>query len=342
MVHSEMAAFGHEQVTHFHDEETGLRAIIALHDTTLGPGLGGTRMLPYETHADALEDVLRLSRGMTYKAAAADLDLGGGKAVIVGNPNEKTEDMMRAYGRAVERLGGHYITSVDMNTTTNDMDAINEKTGHVTGLNDGLGDPSPVTAEGVFSSIEACAEAMYGRTDLSGRTVAIQGLGKVGRRLAEQLLKAGATVKVTDVNEAAVDAVGEEYDVETIAPGDIYSEPCDIFTPCAIGGVINDDTIPQLECDIVAGAANNILEHRRHAQALHDHDILYAPDYVINAGGLITVATEYFGGTKEDALSEAAAIGPRLAEFIERSEDRDVPVLEIADAYAEERIGRGK
>lgn len=338
MVHSEMAEYGHEQVTHFLDEATGLRAIVALHDTTLGPGLGGTRLLPYDTETEALRDVLRLSSAMTYKAAASDLDLGGGKAVVVADPDEKTDALMRAYGRAVDRLDGRYVTSVDVNTSTADMDLIAEETDHVTAVSDGLGDPSAVTAQGVFSGIRACVEARYGTDALDGRSVVVQGLGKVGRNLTERLVDAGAEVTVTDVDRAALQRAVEELDVGTVAPEEVYDHPCDVFAPCAMGGVVNDDTIDRLSCDIVAGAANNVLEERRHADELRDRGILFAPDYVINAGGLVTVATEYAGGTREDALAAAAAIGPRLVRFVERADERGVTVLEAADRYAEERI----
>ncbi|WP_255167638.1 Leu/Phe/Val dehydrogenase [Natrononativus amylolyticus] len=342
MVHSEMAALGHEQVTHFVDEETGLRAIVAIHDTTLGPSLGGTRLLPYESEDAALRDVLRLSSAMTYKAAASDLDLGGGKAVIVADPEAKTEEMMRAYGRMIDRLGGHYITSVDVNTGVADMDVLREETEYAVGTSDGLGDPSPITARGVFSGLRACVETTYGIDDLEGRSVVVQGVGKVGRGLAELVLEHGAEVTVSDVNEAAVAAMVDELGVDAVAPSDVYAEPCDVFAPCAIGGVINDETIPQLECDVVAGGTNNALQERRHATELKENGILYAPDYVINAGGLITVANEYFGRSREAALADAEAIGDRVLDLIERAEDRDITVLEAADEYAEERIAAGE
>ena len=338
MVLGEMAEGQYEQVTHFYDDETGLKAIVAIHDTTLGPSLGGTRLRPYDTEEEARRDVLRLSKGMTYKAAAADLDLGGGKAVIVADPEEKDEALMSAYGRMVDRLDGHYITSVDMNTGVADMDIVAEETDHVVGVSNGLGDPSPVTSWGVFSGLRACVEATYGNDDLSDRTVVVQGVGKVGTGLAEHLVEAGATVKVSDVNDAAVEELVDDIGAEAVAPDDVYSEPCDVFAPCAIGGVVNDETIPQLECDIVAGGANNILENRHHAVDLREEDILYAPDYVINAGGLITVAKEYAGESKDTAFEEAEQIGDRLLEMIELADDRDATVLDAADEYAERRI----
>ncbi|SFB94496.1 leucine dehydrogenase [Halobiforma haloterrestris] len=330
---------GHEQVSYFTDPETGLKAIVAIHDTALGPSLGGTRFYDYETEDDALEDVLRLSEAMTYKAAAADLPLGGGKAVIVGNPEElKTEDLLEAYGRAVDHLGGRYITSVDVNTGVEDMEIVRRETDYAVGTSDGLGNPSPITAHGVFSGIQACADHVYGTESVEGLEVVVQGLGKVGQALAEELADNGAEVTVSDIDEDHVAAFADEHDVDTVAPENVYEEPCDVFAPCAVGGVVNDDTIPQLECDIVAGAANNVLAERRHAEALREEGIVYAPDYVINAGGLITVAKEYLGGTREGAFDEAAAIGDRLSEMIDRAERQDTTVLAAAEEYAEERI----
>lgn len=330
----------HEQVTYFSDEETGLKSIVAIHDTTLGPSLGGTRILDYDTEEDALKDVLRLSRAMTYKAAAADLDLGGGKAVIIGDPDEiKDEALMSAYGRAVDCLDGRYITSVDVNSSVEDMEIIREETDHVVGTSDGLGDPSPITAHGVLHGIRACVEHVYGTDTVSDVDVAVQGIGKVGHDLAAGLAEHGASVTVTDIDEDALEEFADEHDVDTVAPDDIYDVDCDIFAPCAFGGAINDDTIPRLNCDIVAGAANNILEDEtRHSQMLDDEDILYAPDYVINGGGLITVYHEYHGGTEEEAFAEAEDIADRLLTMFERAEDADMTVLEAANEYAEKRI----
>ncbi|ELY62070.1 Glu/Leu/Phe/Val dehydrogenase [Natronolimnohabitans innermongolicus JCM 12255] len=330
---------GHEQVSYFSDTETGLRAIVAVHDTTLGPGLGGTRILDYDTEERALEDVLRLSKAMTYKAAAADLDLGGGKAVIVGDPDEITDEaLFEAYGRAVDCLAGRYITSVDVNSGVDDMDVVARTTDHVVGTSDGLGDPSPITAHGVFHGIRACLEAVYGTETVADREIVVQGLGKVGRTLAADLAARGADVAVSDVDEAAVAAFADEHDAETVPPEAVYDRDCDVFAPCAVGGVVNDETVDRLECDIVAGAANNVLAERRHATALRERGILYAPGYVINAGGLITVAAEHFGGAREDAYEDAAAIGDRLLGLIERADERGTTVLEAADAYAEERL----
>ena len=339
MVFDAHAHDGHEQVSFFSDPASGLRSIVAVHDTSLGPGLGGTRILDYETEGDALHDVLRLSRAMTMKASAADLDLGGAKAVIIGDPDEiKTEALLEAYGRSVDCLAGRYITSVDVNSSVADMEVIARETEHVVGRADALGDPSPITAAGVLAGIEACVEFEYGQRSLEDVAVAIQGLGKVGSTLAGDLAERGASVTVTDVNDEKIERLVDEYGVEGVAPDEIYDVPCDVFAPCAIGGVINDETIPRLECDVVAGAANNILAERRHAAVLAEHEISYAPDYVINAGGLITVAEEYRGGTREAAFSKAEAIGPRLTEMMERAEDEGTTVLAAADEYASERI----
>lgn len=339
MVLASMADSGHEQVSYFTDPETGLRAIVAIHDTTLGPGLGGTRILDYESEADAVADVLRLSRAMTYKASAADLSLGGGKAVIVGDPESiKTDALLAAYGRAVDCLGGRYVTSVDVNSTVADMDVVARETEHVAGTSDGIGDPSPVTAHGVFHGIRASVEAVYGDDAVADRDVLVQGLGKVGWALAETLLEHGASVTVSDVDSDRVESFASENDVGTVPPEAVYDHDCDVFAPCAVGGVIDAETVDRLPFDVVAGAANNVLAERRHARDLADRGILYAPDYVINAGGLITVAKEYRGGTRGDAFDEAAAIGDRLLELIDRAEDRGTTVLEAAEAYAEQRL----
>ncbi|MFC4437435.1 MULTISPECIES: Leu/Phe/Val dehydrogenase [Natrialbaceae] len=339
MVFDSIAEPGHEQISYFSDPETGLTAIVAIHDTTLGPSLGGTRILDYESEDAALTDVLRLSEAMTYKAAAADLPLGGGKAVIIGNPEEvKTEDVLEAYGRAVDCLAGRYVTSVDINSGAEEMDIVARETDHVVGVSDGLGNPSKVTAHGVFHGIRASVEHVYGTDSVSDLDVVVQGLGKVGRLLAEELLEHGASVTISDVNRDAVDDFTDAYDVDVVAPGAVYERSCDVFAPCAIGAIVNDETIDQFECDIVAGSANNVLAERRHAAALAERDILYAPDYVINAGGLITVGKEYLGGTYDEAYEGAEAIGDRLGEMIERAEDENRTVLDAAEAYAQERI----
>ncbi|HKL13578.1 MAG TPA: Glu/Leu/Phe/Val dehydrogenase dimerization domain-containing protein, partial [Halanaerobiales bacterium] len=245
----------YEQVVFNYDEASGLKAIIAIHDTTLGPALGGTRIWDYETEEEALNDVLRLAKGMTYKSAAAGLNLGGGKAVIIGDPKEiKSEELWRAYGRFVQSLNGRYITAEDVNTNVDDMHIVAEETDFVTGLPSTSGDPSPVTALGVFHGIRASADEVYGTDDLNGKVVAVQGVGHVGYYLVKHLKEAGADVIVTDIKQDNIDKVVEDFGVKVVEPGKIYSVDCDIFAPCALGAVINDDTIPQLNCDIVAGA----------------------------------------------------------------------------------------
>jgi len=330
----------HEQISYFADEETGLEAIVAIHDTSLGPALGGTRIYGYPTEEDGLQDVLRLSRAMTYKAAAADLNLGGGKAVILGDPDSvKTDALLRSYGRAVDCLDGRYVTSVDMNSSAREMDVIAEETDYVTGTSGGLGNPSGVTARGVFHGIKACVEHVYGSGTVSDVNVAVQGIGKVGEQLAAELAEHGASVTVADVDEEAVEAFTTEYGAQAVPPEDIYDVDCDVFAPCAFGGSINDGTIPRLQCDIVAGSANNILEdEQRHSRMLQEEGVLYAPDYVINVGGLITVYEEYVGGTMDDALAQAEKIDDRLLTILERADETGVTPLEAANEYAEDRV----
>ncbi len=329
----------YEQVVFNYDKASGLKAIIAIHDTTLGPALGGTRVWDYESEEKALNDVLRLSKGMTYKSAAAGLNLGGGKAVIIGDPDEiKSEELWRAYGRFVESLNGRYITAEDVNTTVNDMQIVAEETGFVTGLPSTSGDPSPVTALGTFQGIRAAAEEVYGSADLSDKVVAVQGVGHVGKNLVRHLKKAGADVVITDIKQENIDSVVEEFGVKVVEPGKIYSVDCDIFAPCALGAVINDDTIPQLKCDIVAGAANNVLEEKRHGDMLEENGIAYAPDYVINAGGVINVYDELIGYNRERALRRAKNIFDKIKKVFKISNRDNIPTYEAADIMAEERI----
>ncbi len=340
MTFEEMAEHDHEQVNFFYDEETGLRAAIAIYNTNLGPALGGTRILDYDSEKDALKDALRLSKGMAYKAAATDLDLGGGKAVVWGDADEvKTEDFLRTYGRAVQSMNGRYITAEDVNTEVEDMEIVKEETDFVVGLAEGLGDPSPVTAHGVFHGIRACLQHEYGDDSLEGVEILVQGTGKVGSALVEKLVEHDAQVTISDIDEEKVAELEAEYGVESVDPDNVYSTQCDVFAPCALGGIINDETIPQLECDIVAGSANNVLEERRHADELDDRGILYAPDYVINAGGLITVWHEMKGNSKDDARKEAAAIRDRLEHMFEESDTEGISTVDAADRYAERKMG---
>ena len=329
----------YEQVVFNYDEASGLKAIIAIHDTTLGPALGGTRIWDYDTEEEALNDVLRLAKGMTYKSAAAGLNLGGGKAVIIGDPKEiKTEELWRAYGRFVQSLNGRYITAEDVNTTVDDMHIVAEETDYVTGLPSTSGDPSPVTALGTFHGIRASADEVYGSDDLSGKVVAVQGVGHVGYYLVKHLKEAGADVVVADIKQENIDKVVEDFGVQVVEPGKIYSVDCDIFAPCALGAVINDDTIPQLKCDIIAGAANNVLEEERHGDIIDEKGILYAPDYVINAGGVINVYDELIGYDRERALNRAKNIYNNIKKVYKISKRDNIPTYKAADIVAEERI----
>ncbi len=337
-------AFGgeFEEVVFFHDPPTGLRAIVAIHSTTLGPALGGTRFYPFATDMDALHDVLRLARGMTYKAAVAGLDLGGGKAVIIGDPKRiKSEELLRAYGRFIDTLGGRYITAEDIGTTRDDMDMLRRETRYVTGVAPelgGSGDPSPVTAYGVFLGLRACAEEAWQEHSLSGRTVAVQGVGKVGYHLVKLLVEAGATVIAADVDVDAVARVVRDFGVETAEPEKVHAVECDVFAPCAMGAVVRDDTIPELKCRVVAGSANNQLERIEHGEALADAGILYAPDFVINAGGLINVADELHGYDPKRAETAVQGIYRTLREVFRISREQRITTSSAANRFAEERI----
>ena len=314
-------------------------AIRAIYDTSLGPALGGTRLWNYDTEDEALEDVKRLSKGMAYKAAAADLPLGGGKAVIMADPEKKTGEWFEEYGKAVDALNGKYITAEDVNTVTDDMAIVAKQTDHVVGLEAGLGDPSPITAKGVYHGIKASLKEHedYDPEDLEDTTILVQGLGKVGGYLAEHLLEDGAHVKGTDIDKDTVKKM-EEKGLEPVNPEKVYSEECDVFAPCALGGIINDKTIEKLKCDLVAGAANNQLKEDKHAEELKEAGILYAPDYVINAGGLLAVYNEKEGNTLEDAKKDAEGIEDRLYQMFEEARKNDITPLEAANRYAERKM----
>lgn len=337
---------GHELVTWASDPASGLRAIIAVHDTHLGKGLGGCRMWPYASESEALTDVLRLSRGMTYKAALAGLPQGGGKSVIIGDPRrDKTPAMMRAMGRAVEALGGRYVVAEDSGTCVADIRQMAEVTRHVGGLADEraaaegrTGDPSPATAYGTFVGIQACVREKLGRGDLKGLRVAIQGVGNVGFRLAQHLHAAGAKLWVTDIHAPAVERCVSELGATAVGMEAIFAIEADVFAPCALGAILNDRTVPLLRAPIVAGAANNQLAERRHGRLLLDKGVLYAPDYVINAGGIIDI---YYEGPGYDAAKVKAhldRIGTTLAEIFARSKAEGRPTGEVADRMAEERF----
>ncbi len=334
---------GHERVLFGCDAETGLKAIIAIHNTALGPAVGGCRMWPYENDAAALDDALRLARGMTYKSALAGLPFGGGKAVIIGDSRtQKTPDLMRAMGRLVDDLGGRYIVAEDVGTTVADMDIIATMTEHVTGTSNAGGNPSPYTAYGVFQGIRAAVEYKLRRNaDLDGIDVAIQGLGQVGYDLARRLHGAGARLHVADINTEALERAADEFGATIVDTHDIHAIDVDVFAPCALGGAINDQTIRDINATIVAGSANNQLSERYHGAELADRGILYAPDYVINAGGVIELAYSPDFGREHDEDAIRAHIDglyDTLMEIFERAEKLSAATNEIANKMAEERF----
>src|SRR6266545_769743 len=334
-----LAEMGHEEIAMGSDPKSGYRGIIAIHSTRLGPALGGTRFWSYATDEEAITDALRLSRGMTYKNAVAGLNLGGGKSVIVGdNRTPDREAIFRAHGRLVESLGGRYITAEDVGTSTSDMDFVHMETDHVAGLAGKSGDPSPVTARGVFRAIQASAKERWGSDDLHGKTVAIQGCGSVGRYLAKELHDVGAELVVTDIDPERAKRVAAETGAKIVEPDAIYSVDADIFAPCALGGIINDETIPKLKVEIVAGGANNQLAEERHGDMLEEKGLTYAPDYVINAGGLVNVNAELEGWTMERARNKAGEIYDTILMVFEIAAELGMPSYRAADRLAERRI----
>lgn len=352
---------GHEQIVICQDKDIGLEAIIAIHSTVLGPSLGGCRIWHYQGNEDgltpfeaAMNDALRLSEGMTYKASAAGLDLGGGKAVIICDPTKlekkEREAIFRKFGEFVNSLSGKYITAEDVGTSVADMHIIREKTKYVTGISKrsgGSGDPSPLTAYGVYWGMKACAKEMFGITSLMGKTIAIQGLGHVGYSLARHLHKEGAKLIVEDVKAELAKKATKEFGAAAVQPGKIYSQQCDIFAPCALGAILNDKTIEKLKCKIIAGAANNQLKNPgKHGKALQSIGILYAPDYVINAGGLINVAMEETVSgkkySKAEAKKAAKKIYDRIEEVIRLSKDNKLSTYEAASKIAKKRIEEAK
>jgi leucine dehydrogenase len=334
-----IASMGHEQLVICNDTSAGYRGIIAVHSTTLGPALGGTRFWSYASDDDAIIDALRLARGMTYKNAVAGLNLGGGKSVIIGNNKTIDREMIfRAHGRFVESLGGRYITAEDVGTSTADMDFVHMETDYVSGLAGRSGDPSPVTAHGVFRAIQASAKQCWGSDDLSARTVSIQGCGHVGYYLAKELHEAGAKLVVTDIDPERIKPVISEFGARSVSPEEIYSQRADIFAPCALGAIINDATIPQLNCSIVAGAANNVLLGEQHGVALEEKGILYAPDYVANAGGVINVYSEIAGWSSARAFRKADEIYDTILKVFDIAKTQMLPTYQAADRLAEQRI----
>ncbi|OZU90021.1 leucine dehydrogenase [Virgibacillus indicus] len=336
-----MEKYDYEQLVFCQDKNSGLKAIIAIHDTTLGPALGGTRMWTYDSEAEAIEDALRLAKGMTYKNAAAGLDLGGGKTVIIGDPKkDKNPEMFRAFGRYIQGLNGRYITAEDVGTTEDDMDLIHLETDFVTGTSEASssGNPSPVTAYGIYKGIKAAAKEAFGEDSVKGRTIAIQGVGNVAYALCEYLHEEGAKLIVADINKAAVAKAVEAFDAKAVDPEDIYDVDCDIYSPCALGATINEETIPRLKAKVIAGSANNQLKTTEHGDIIHEKGIVYAPDYVINSGGVINVADELHGYNQARAKKKVETIYDSLNKVFEISRRDNIPTYVAADRMAEERI----
>ena len=334
-----IADMGHEQLVLCQDSASGYRGIIAVHSTVLGPALGGTRFWNYASDEEAIVDALRLARGMTYKNAVAGLNLGGGKSVIIGNNKTSDREMIfRAHGRFVESLGGRYLTAEDVGTSTADMDYVHMETDYVSGLAGRSGDPSPVTAHGVFRAIQASAKERWGSDDLNARTVAVQGCGHVGYYLSKELHESGAKLIVSDIDPERVKRVVNEFSARAVGSDEIYGVPADIFAPCALGAIINDKTIPQLNVEIVAGAANNQLLEERHGDELESRNIMYAPDYVANAGGVINVYSELAGWTPARSFRKADEIYDTIRKVFEIARTEKIPTYLAADRLAEQRI----
>lgn len=333
---------GHEQVVVCHNKDVGLKAIIAIHNTALGPALGGTRMWSYKTEEEAMVDVLRLSKGMTYKAAAAGLNLGGGKAVIIGDPKtQKTEALFRAFGQFVNSLNGRYITAEDVGTTVREMEYVFMETPWVTGIPKafgGSGDPSPYTAHGVLMGIKASVKEQFGADSLKGLRIAVQGLGNVGYHLVEYLAKEQALVTVADIDPEKVKRVSTQFGCKSVAPEEILSTECDVLAPCAMGAIINDKTISQLQTKVVCGGANNQLAEARHGDMLREMGVLYAPDYVTNAGGLMNVFVELEGYSPDRALDKTVQVYDNLMKVFAIAKRDGVGTHTAADRLAEERI----
>lgn len=342
-VFSQLDAFGHQKLVYCSDPGTGLRAIIAIHDTTLGPALGGTRMQPYKSETEALHDVLRLSRSMTYKAAITGLNLGGGKAVIIGDSRlHKSEALMRRFGRFIENLNGSFITAEDVGTNPRDMEYIRMETKHVTGIPEsigGSGDPSPVTAKGVFMGIKACLKEQFGNDSLAGKSIAVQGTGQVGENLIALLRNENAKVYISDINEERLAQVAQKYGATAVSNNSIFDLDIDVYSPCALGATVNTETINRLKCSIIAGSANNQLaDEVIHGNMLLEKGIMYAPDYLINAGGLINCYSEIAGFNKKKTLQITENIYDATRKVIQKSKLENIPTYEAANKIAEKRI----
>ena len=342
MIFEHLDTYGHEQVVFCHNKDAGLKAIIAIHNTVLGPALGGTRMWPYKTEADALNDVLRLSRGMTYKNAVAGLDIGGGKAVIIGDPaTDKSEALFRAFGQFVQSLGGRYITAEDVGIDVNDMEYVYRETEFVTGVHQvhgGSGDPSPFTAYGSLQGLMATLQKKYGDEEVGNYSYAVQGLGHVGMEYVKLLKERGAKIFVTDINKALLDRAVNEYGAEAVAPDDIYDVDADVYSPCALGGTINEQTLDRMKFKVICGPANNQLASNAIGDEVTRRGIVYAPDYAVNAGGVMNVALEMTGYNRERAMRMMRTIYHNLTRIFEISERDGIPTYKAADRMAEERI----
>ncbi len=337
----------HEQIIFCHDKDTGLKAIIAIHNTTLGPALGGTRMWNYKSEAEGLNDVLRLSRGMTYKAAISGLRLGGGKAILFGDAKkDKTPELFYKYGEFIETLKGRYITAEDVGTSVDDMVNIRKFTKHVTGLPEefgGGGDPSPVTAYGVYMGMKAAAKKKWGNDSLSGKKIAVQGIGHVGENLVRLISEEKAKIYITDINQEPLKAVASKYSAEIVSPENIYDLDIDIYAPCAMGATLNTENIERLKCVIVSGAANNQLaDETIHGALLAKKGILYAPDFLINAGGLINVFSELNGYNRKIALEHTQKIYDTTLEIFDKADKEKITTVEAAIRIAEDRISKAK
>lgn len=337
---AQMSKYNHEQLLFCNDNETGLKAIIAVHSTVLGPALGGTRMWTYQNELEALNDVLRLSRGMTYKNSISGLNLGGGKAVIIGDSRSmKSEALFRRFGKFVNSLAGKYITAEDVGISPIDMEWVNMETEHVVGLPGKSGDPSPVTAHGVYVGMKACVKQQFGTDSLSGKKIAVQGVGHVGEYLVASLAKEGAEIYITDIHEPTLKRVAQTYNAKVVGLDEIYDIDMDVYAPCALGATVNDDTLDRLKCSVIAGAANNQLKQEDvHGRQVMNKGIIYAPDYAINAGGVINCYSEVKGLPAEWAMHKAEEIYGTIAGIVSRSAKENVPSYEIANKMAEERI----
>jgi leucine dehydrogenase len=340
----QLADLEHEQIVFCHDQQTGLKAIIAIHNTVLGPSMGGTRMWNYASEREAITDVLRLSRGMTYKAAISGLNIGGGKAIIIGDASTmKTEALLRRFGRFIDSLGGKYVTAEDVNMNTDDMHYIAMETRHVTGLHEsrgGGGDPSPFTAYGTYLGIKASVKNVYGSDSLEGKRIAVQGVGQVGGHLVEYLKKENAQIFISDISAERLKKVASSSGATVVTMDQVFGLDVDILSPCALGGIINDDTIPQLKCKVICGAANNqLLDEQKHGRVLMEKSITYAPDFLVNAGGIINVSAEYLGEySRESVFHQTEKIYQTCLDILNKSQKEKIPSQQAAIDMAKQRI----